>query len=90
MAKRVDHNQAEIVRMLREFGASVKDIHVVPGCFDILVGYGGADYKFEVKAEGGKLTDAEIEFHKSWRGTPVYIIHSIEEAVQILIDGVAE
>ena len=87
MAKRVDANQAQIVQQLRDFGASVKDIHEVKGCFDILAGYRGRDYKFEIKTEAGKLTTAEIEFQNSWRGSPVYVIHDIEEAIQILIDG---
>jgi hypothetical protein len=84
--KRTDANQSEIVAGLRQFGASVKDFHEVKGCFDILAGYRGIDYKFEIKTESGKLTTAEIEFQKSWRGSPVYIVHSIEEAIAILCD----
>ena len=86
MAKRVDANQSSIVAGLREFGASVKDVHTIGGFFDILAGFHGRDYKFEIKEESGRLTPAEIEFHKSWCGSPVYVIHSIEEAIQILCD----
>lgn len=89
MPKRVDSNQAEIVRMLREFGASVWDLHTVGHGPDLLVGYGGKTFPMEVKTEGGKLTPAEIEWRKNWRGN-YYIIHSIEEAIQILIDGMED
>jgi hypothetical protein len=90
MAKRTDVNQSEIVAGLRQFGASVKDFHEVKGCFDILAGYRGKDYKFEIKTASGKLTTAEIEFQNSWRGSPVYVIHDIEQALQILCDGMED
>jgi hypothetical protein len=85
-AKRTDSNQAVIVKALRQFGASVKDIHTIGGSFDILVGYFGKDYKFEIKSPGGRLTKDEVEFHKSWRGSPVYVIHTFEEAIEIIIE----
>ncbi len=85
--KKVDANQAEIVRMLREFGASVIDLHEVgKGCPDILVGYKWRSYPMEVKSGDGKLTPDEMEFNESWQGN-YYIVHSFEEAVQILIDS---
>jgi hypothetical protein len=84
--KRTDANQAIIVSALRQFGASVKDIHTVGGCFDFLCGYHGQDFKFEVKSDRGRLTKAEIEFHKSWRGSPVYVIHTFEEAIEIITE----
>ena len=90
MPKRVDSNQAYIVRLLRDFGASVwVASNCGHGAPDLLVGYAGKSYPMEVKAEGGKLTPAEVEWRKNWRGN-YYIIHSIEEAVQILIDGMEE
>ena len=87
MAKRVDANQAQIVQQLRDFGASVLDLHTVgKGCVDILVGYRGRSYPMEIKTAHGKLTDAEEKFYDEWRGN-YYVIHDIEEAIQILIDG---
>jgi hypothetical protein len=87
MPKRVDANQAEIVRMLRDFGASVIDLHEVGrGCPDLLVGYRWRSYPMEVKSKGGKLTKDEIEFNDTWKGNH-YIIRSIEDAIQIIIDG---
>ena len=90
MPRRTDANQSQIVRMLRDFGASVQDLHTVGhGCPDILVGYGGKNYAFEIKAPGGQLTKDEYEWQQSWRGN-YYIIHNIEEALQILCNGVED
>lgn len=87
MAKRTDSNQAEIVRMLRDFGASVTDLHEVGhGCPDIIVGYGGVTYPMEIKSAGGQLTEDEYNWQQNWRGN-YHIIHNIEEALQVLCDG---
>lgn len=90
MAKKVDSNQKEIVQMLRNFGASVVDTHSVgKGCPDIFVGYKWKIYAFEIKSEGGFLTPAEYEWRENWKGN-YYIVHNIEEALQILCDDVED
>jgi len=87
MARRVDANQAQIVQQLRDFGATVLDLHAVgKGCVDILCGYKGKSYPMEIKTLHGKLTDPEKKFYDEWRGN-YYIVHDIVEAIQILIDG---
>jgi len=49
-AKRVDANQKEIVKALRDRGASVLHLHQVGGgCPDILVGYAGYNFLIEIK-----------------------------------------
>ena len=49
-AARADSNQAEIVDALRKVGASVQPIHTVGGGVpDLLVGFRGQNYLFEVK-----------------------------------------
>ena len=84
-AARVDANQAEIVRALRAIGASILYVHQLKGCFDILVGYRGKDYKFEIKAsEKEKLTPGEAEFQRTWRGSPYHIVTSREQAIAII------
>ncbi len=85
-AKRTDACQAEIVEKLRAIGATIKDVHIVKNFCDILCGYKGKDYKFEVKSPGGKLTKGEWDFHQSWKGAPTYIVHSFEEAYDILTE----
>ena len=87
MPKRVDANQKSIVEALRQFGATVFDTHEVGhGYADICVGFKGMNYLFEIKTECGKLTKAEQEFRGSWRGAPIYIIRSIDDAIDILTE----
>lgn len=83
---RVDANQATIVEELRAIGASVLHLHFVGrGCPDILCGFRGNNYLFEIKSPGGKLTKPEAEFLNNWRGQ-VCVIESAEEAIAILTD----
>jgi hypothetical protein len=89
MAKKVDRNQASIVAGLREFGASVWDLHNVGRGPDVLVGYRNHTYPMEIKAEGGKLTPAEIEWRNAWKGN-YYIIYCIEDAIEILMDDMED
>ena len=50
MAKRTDHNQAEIVKALRAIGCSVQDLSQTGrGCPDVLIGYKGRNYLAEVQ-----------------------------------------
>jgi hypothetical protein len=67
----------------------VWDLHEVGHGPDILVGYGGKSYPMEIKSGDGTLTKHEIEWRDKWRGN-YYVIHNIEEAMQILCDGMEE
>lgn len=83
-AKRVDANQAEIVADLRAIGASVQHLHEVGhGCPDLLVGFRGENYLFEIKSLGGRLTLEQRCWHDLWRGQ-LAVIRSIEEALAIM------
>lgn len=78
-AARVDRNQGEIVKHLRDHGASVQILSMVgKGCPDILVGYTNAsgisfNYVMEIK-DGNKppsqqkLTPDEEGWFESWKG----------------------
>lgn len=73
--KKVDRNQKEIVDQLRQIpGVSVLLLHTVgKGCPDICVGYLGRNLLVEIKDEllpksKKKLTDPELDFHKTWTG----------------------
>lgn len=80
---RVDLKQKEIIDALRKAGRSVQPIHTIgKGCPDLLVGYQGVNYLIEVKSAGGKLTEDQINFIKSWKGNLV-IARSAEEAIQV-------
>lgn len=86
-AARVDANQREIIDALRAAGASVQPLHTVgDGVPDLLVGKHGRTHLIEIK-DGSKrpserrLTSDQQEWHAWWRGTPVYIVQSADEAL---------
>ncbi|GAG28505.1 unnamed protein product [marine sediment metagenome] len=82
-ARRVDANQTEIVEALRAIGASVFLLHAVGcGCPDLLVGFRGANYLLEIKADRyAKLTPAEHRFFDSWNGY-ASIVRTVDEALE--------
>jgi hypothetical protein len=84
-AARVDANHAAIVAALRRLGCSVLDLsRVGDGCPDLLVGFRGRNYLMELKYADGILTTDQHRFLRDWRGRPVLLIHSVEEAVAVL------
>jgi hypothetical protein len=88
--RRVDSNQKEIVRRLRLIPLlTVAHTHTVgKGIPDVIVGYQGINYLFEIK-DGSlpksrkKLTEAEQSFHDSWAGK-IHIIESFDDVLNIL------
>ena len=88
-AAKVDANQGEIVRVLRECGATVRSTAAVgSGFVDIVVGYQGRNYLLEIK-DGAKvpsarmLTPAEQEFHEGWKGQAA-VVESPEQALRVI------
>lgn len=84
--KKVDVNQPRIVAELRARGCSVQHIHEVGrGCPDILVGYQGANFVFEIKNPeyDCKLTEDEERWHREWRGQ-VHTVTNTGEAWKII------
>lgn len=80
-AARTDANQTEIVAALRQVGATVQLLHTVGhGCPDLLVGFRGQNYLFEIKTAKGKMTGDEPEWHLAWRGN-VHIVRSVDAAL---------
>jgi hypothetical protein len=78
---KVDSNQAEIVRALRDIGASVLVLsRVGRGCADLAVGFRGLTYFLEIKNDKGKLTPAEQEFMEEWNGHYA-IVRTVDEAL---------
>lgn len=87
-AAKVDRNQAPIVEMLRQVGASVEPLHAVGrGVPDLLVGYRGRTYLLEVKTDRGDLTDDQRAWHGRWRGH-LAVIRTADEALKAI--GVTE
>ena len=82
---RVDRNQPEIVNALRNVGASVQHLHTVgQGCPDLLCGFRSRVYILEVKMPGARLTKDEREWIDTWQGGEVFIVHSPEEALNVI------
>ena len=71
---KVDGNQDRIVRDLRKLGATIAYTYPLgKGAADILVGYKGVNYWFEIKdpaqpARFRKLTPDEKKLHETWQG----------------------
>jgi len=85
---KVDSNHKEIVQELRNRGASVLNTHQLKNAFDILVGYAGSNYAFEIKdpnkpPSARKLTEGEKGFHDAWKGN-VNVIHTADEAWDLI------
>ena len=84
-AARVDKNQVNIVKALRQVGADVQHLHFVgQGCPDILVGHRGTNYLMEIKSNPkAELTADELEWHLHWRGQ-VCIVYSVQDALRTI------
>ena len=88
-AARIDDNQPEIVRALRDVGAEVTHLHTVgKGCADLLVSYRQRWFLLEVK-DGDKPPSAQAltDDEKKWiakQHAPVHIVRSPTDAVGLL------
>lgn len=87
---RVDRNQAEITKALRQAGCTVTPTHVIGDGFpDLVVGYRGINHLLEVK-DGMKppsaqaLTVDEKKWHIGWRGT-VHVVKSVDDALRVVL-----
>ena len=81
---KVDANQAAIVGVLRDIGATVLILsRVGQGCPDLAVGFRGVAYFLEVKSKSGKLTPAEREFFEIWK-EHVTLVRSPDDALRAI------
>ena len=82
---RRDTNHAAIVNALRYAGCSVLDLGALGGgAPDLLVGRGLRDQLLEVKSPGEKPNKAQQAWHNTWKGRPVIIVRTIEEALTVM------
>ena len=88
-AAKVDANQSQITKALRNAGAFVQPLHTVgDGCPDLLVAFRGKFSLIEVK-DGSKvpsarrLTPDEQAWHAkaAAKGAPVFIAETVEDAL---------
>ena len=88
-AKR-DGNHSEIVKKLRDAGATVLDLAAVgKGAPDLLVGFRGANYLIEIKdplqpKNKTNLRENQVEFHQGWKGKPPAVAMTAREALVII------
>ena len=82
---RVDRNQKELVRVIRDMGASVESLAPMGnGIPDLLVGLGDKIILIEVKSEKGRLNQAQVDWRDKWRGPEPYVIRSVDDAVMLI------
>lgn len=88
-AAKIDANQNEIVKALRQIGCSVQSLASVgKGVPDLLVGFRGVNFLIEIKdgskpKSAQKLTPDQIEWHDKWQGK-VFVINSVEQAIDLI------
>lgn len=83
-AQKRDANEPEIVDALVALGCSVDRLPGGDGRPDLLVGDEGCDTKMEVKVPGKKLSGVQWEYHESWKGAPIHVVFTPEEACYII------
>ena len=85
-AKKVDKNQASVVKTLRDYGADVFLLHMVGGGIpDLMVCYDDHTILMEVKdGLDKKLTPQQITLFAGWQGGPLHRVNSCEEAINVL------
>jgi Holliday junction resolvase len=84
--KKVDKNQKDVVKALRDYGADVFLLHTVGGGIpDLMVCYEEQTILIEVKdGEDKKLTPLQITLFANWRGGPLHRVNSVQEAIEVL------
>lgn len=88
--RKADANQSRLVSQIRKIpGATVRHTHTVgDGFTDIVVGFRGLNYLFEIKdpdkpLSQRKLTDDEEQFFKEWTGQ-ADVVETIDDVLKIL------
>ena len=85
-AKKVDKNQASVVKALRDNGADVYLLHMVgKGIPDLLVAYEGHTILIEVKDGSDKhFTPDQLKFIAGWKGGDLFRVNNEQEAIDLL------
>lgn len=85
-----DANHNDIVLLLRQIpGVTVFDFaDVGSGMTDIIIGYKGVNYLVEIKdgrkvKSAQKLTPAQIEFHRDWKGQKA-VCNCFEQVLEVI------
>lgn len=90
-AAKIDENQNRVVKALRSYGCLVAVLSGagVPGLPDLLIAAPGNRRLGLVEVKDGDkpqskrtLTDAQVEFWDEWKGTPMAIVESEDDALR--------
>lgn len=89
-AAKVDANHEDVVKALRATGCTVQSLAAVGnGCPDLLVGKCNTTVLMEIK-DGNKppskrkVKPGQEMWHAEWRGAPVAVVLSIEDALRTM------
>jgi hypothetical protein len=90
-AAKIDSNHADVVKVLLAYGCSVQSLAAIGhGCPDLLAGFRGRNWLFEVKPMVGvreprpkALNQDQVLWHAKWAGS-VHTVTSGEEALRIM------
>lgn len=91
-AKRIDDNQPEIVKALRDIGCIVEITSSAGDGFpDLVVSPPNSKLAALMEIKDGskppsaqKLTPAQIPLHARWEGRHCFIVNSIDQAIEII------
>lgn len=89
IAAKIDANQNEIVKALRQVGCTVQSLAATgKGCPDLLIGFRRINLLFEIKdgakpKSARKLTPDQVVWHDAWGGN-VYVVESVDQALDII------
>jgi Holliday junction resolvase len=83
---RIDTNHKEIVKALRDAGATVVSLAAMKhGCPDLLVGYNGETVLMEIKRDAkAKFTPDQLDFLSKWKGGAISRVDSVDAAIRAL------
>jgi len=85
-AKKVDKNQKDVVKALRDYGVDVYLLHTQGGGIpDLMCAYQDQTILLEVKSNANKkLTPLQIKLFATWQGGPLHRVNSVQEAIEVL------
>ena len=83
---RIDTNHREIVKALRDAGATVVSLAAMKhGCPDLLVGYAGLTLLMEIKRDSkARFTTDQLDFMSKWKGGAISRVDSVDAAIRAL------
>jgi Holliday junction resolvase len=87
MAKhsRLDETHRSVRNALTSLGCSVVSTTSMGSGFpDMVVGLMGETHLVEVKTRTGKLRESQVKFSVGWRGCPIWILRSAEDAMTMV------